>query len=163
MPACAFLGGVPLSTQGETVMDKIVVSTLIRKPVKQVFDFISTPENGGRWQAGASETRRTSQGPMGLGSTFQSASQDRDGPIENNFEVTAFKPERKFAFKSVSTQMSTSYIFDAVEAGTRLTATTQPPDPVGFLKIASPFLARQFKRRFVGDIARMKNLLEAGE
>ncbi len=143
-------------------MNKIVVSTLIHKPVKQVFDFISTPENDGRWQAGGLETKQTSQGPMGLGSTFQSASQDGGPPTENNFEVTAFKPERKFAFKSVSTQMSTSYVFDAVEAGTRLTATRQPPDPVGILKLASPFLARQFRRQFAGDIARMKKLLEAG-
>lgn len=143
-------------------MNKIVVSTLIHKPVKLVFNFISKPENDGHWQTGILETKQTSQGPMGPGSTFQSTSQDRGRPIENNFEVTAFKPERKFAFKSISTQMSTSYIFDAVEAGTRLTATTQPPDPVGFLKLARPFLARQLKRRFVGDIARMKKLLEAG-
>jgi uncharacterized protein YndB with AHSA1/START domain len=143
-------------------MDKIVVSIVIRKPVKQVFDFISTPENDGRWQAGKPETKQTSQGPMGLGSTFQSASQDGGRPNENNFEVTAFKPERKFAFKSVSTQMSTSYVFDAVEAGTRLTATTQPPDPRGVLKLASPFLAGQFRRQFVNNMARMKKLLEAG-
>jgi hypothetical protein len=143
-------------------MNKIVVSTLIHKPVKHVFDFISTPENDGRWQTGTPETKQTSQGPLGLGSTFQSTSQDKGRPIENNFEVTAFKPGRKFAFKSVSTQTSTSYVFDAVEAGTRLTATMQPPDPVGILKLTSPFLARQFKRQFVGDIARMKKLLELG-
>jgi uncharacterized protein YndB with AHSA1/START domain len=141
-------------------VNKIVVSTLIHKPVKQVFDFISTPENDGRWQAGGLKTKQTSQGPMGLGSTFQSASQDGDYPIENNFEVTAFRPERKFAFKSVSTHMSTSYIFDAVEAGTRLTATIQPPDPAGILKLASPLLARRFRKRFAGNIARMKKLLE---
>ena len=98
---------------------------------------------------------------MGLGSTFQSASQDRGHPIEKNFEVTAFKPKRKFAFKSVPTQMSTSYIFDAVEAGTCLTATMQPPNPVGILKLASPFLAGQFRRQFVGNIARI--VPEAGE
>jgi hypothetical protein len=143
-------------------MNKIVVSTLIHKPIKHVFNFISTPENDSRWQTGTPETKQTSQGPMGLGSTFQSTSQDKGRPIENCFEVTAFKPERKFAFKSVTTQMSTSYIFDAVEAGTRLTATRQPPDPVGILKLASPFLTRQFRRQFAGDIARMKKLLEAG-
>jgi uncharacterized protein YndB with AHSA1/START domain len=143
-------------------MNKIVVSTLIHKPVKRVFNFISTPENDSRWQAGTPETKQTSQGPMGQGSTFQSMSQDRGRPIENNYEVTAFRPDRKFAFKSVSTQISISYIFDSVEAGTRLTATLQPPDPVGILKLAGPFLARQFRRQFAGDIARMKKLLEAG-
>jgi uncharacterized protein YndB with AHSA1/START domain len=142
-------------------MNKIVVSILIHKPVKRVFDFISTPENDGRWQDGTLETKQTSQGPMGLGSTFQSAGQDRGHPVENNFEVTTFKPGRKFAFKSVSTQMSTSYVFDAVEGGTRLTATMQSPDPAGILKLAGPYLARQLKRQFKGNIARMKNLLEA--
>ncbi len=47
-------------------MDKIVISTLIHKPVKQVFDFISTPENDRRWQTGNPEAKQTSQGPMGL-------------------------------------------------------------------------------------------------
>jgi uncharacterized protein YndB with AHSA1/START domain len=143
-------------------MNKIVVSTLIHKPVKHVFNFLSTPENDSRWHTGNPETKQTSPGPMGVGSTFQSTSQHKGRQIESNFEVTAFKPERKFAFKSVSTQTSTSFIFDAVEAGTRLTATMQPPDSVGIMKLTSPFLARQFKRQFVGDIARMKKLLELG-
>ena len=47
-------------------------SVLIDRPLAEVFAFVSNLENDPPWTA-AVEVRRTSQGPVGVGTTFSGA------------------------------------------------------------------------------------------
>ena len=51
-------------------MVKIEVSAVIDRPVEDVFAFMSNPENDPQWQSDTAETKITSQGPMGVGTTY---------------------------------------------------------------------------------------------
>ena len=53
-------------------MIQIVSNIQIDKPIKQVFDFISTPENDFQWQYGTLTSARISENTIGLGGCFQS-------------------------------------------------------------------------------------------
>jgi hypothetical protein len=50
--------------------DPFQQSVVINRPVEQVFAFVSDLENDPLWTPGA-VMRRTSQGPLGVGTTFQ--------------------------------------------------------------------------------------------
>jgi len=53
-------------------MINLNISALIYRPVNQVFDFVSAPENDFQWQYGTLETARLSKGGSVTGSFFRS-------------------------------------------------------------------------------------------
>jgi uncharacterized protein YndB with AHSA1/START domain len=51
-------------------MARFKLSGVINRPVEQVFAFVSDLENDPPW-SGAAEMRRTSPGPVGIGTAFR--------------------------------------------------------------------------------------------
>jgi hypothetical protein len=64
-------------------MARFKQSVVINRPVEQVFAFVSDLENDPPW-SGAAEMRRTSPGPVGIGTTFQ----QRDRFLGRRLELT---------------------------------------------------------------------------
>jgi hypothetical protein len=66
----------------------------IRRPVEDVFAFLADFENVPRWNKAILRTRKTSPGPVGVGTTYR---QVRTVPStsEEGFEVTGFEPPRR--------------------------------------------------------------------
>lgn len=64
-------------------------SLTISRPPDDVFDFLAHFENVPTWNYAISETRKTSNGPVGVGTTYR---QTRSilRPSEESFEVTEF-------------------------------------------------------------------------
>ena len=52
-------------------MFKLEVSEVINRPVEEVFAYISNPENDSLWQSDTAETEITSEGPIGVGTTYR--------------------------------------------------------------------------------------------
>ena len=53
-------------------MINLISSTFIERPVKQVFDFVSTPENDFRWHYGTLASSKLAEGIPSKGSFFRS-------------------------------------------------------------------------------------------
>ena len=53
-------------------MIKNEVSLIIQRPVHEVFDYISDLENACQLQPGLLDVRRITEGPLGVGTRFQS-------------------------------------------------------------------------------------------
>jgi hypothetical protein len=64
-------------------------TVMIRRPIEEVFGFLSQFENVPKWNYAIVETRRVSEGPVGVGTIYH---QVRSVPSrsEERFEVTAF-------------------------------------------------------------------------
>ena len=70
----------------------------IRRPVEEVFAFLADFENVPRWNYAILETRKTSHGPVGIGTTYrQICSIPRRS--EEGFEVTVFEPVSRVAIQ----------------------------------------------------------------
>jgi uncharacterized protein YndB with AHSA1/START domain len=52
-------------------MAKLEISTVINRPVEEVFAFLSNPENWPKWISGSIEAKKTSEGPIGVGTTWR--------------------------------------------------------------------------------------------
>jgi uncharacterized membrane protein len=143
-------------------MARLEISTVINRPVEEVFAFLSNPENSPKWSSGSSDVKITSAGPIGVGSTYQSVRTVLGRRIESENEVTAYEPNRSYATKSKSgpVPMESRVTFERVEGGTRVTGTLVG-DPGGFFKLAEPLLVSMIKRQLEADLANLKDLMEA--
>jgi uncharacterized protein YndB with AHSA1/START domain len=52
-------------------MAKIEVSTVISRPVEEVFAVLSNEENRPKWSNTTIEIKKTSEGPIGAGTTWR--------------------------------------------------------------------------------------------
>ncbi len=143
-------------------MAKLEISIVINRPIEEVFAVLGNPENGPRWSSSSSEVMITSDGPIGVGTTYRSVRTALGQRIESETEVTEYEPNRKIATKSISGPfpMESLVTFERLEGGTRVTGTLMG-EPGGFFKLAEPVLVSTMKRQLEGDLANLKKLMEA--
>jgi uncharacterized membrane protein len=76
-------------------------SVSISRPVGEVFAFVADGENAMRWRPGVLDVSR--QSGEGLGAVYR---QEVRGPggrrIAADYEVTAFEPDRRIAFRAIA-------------------------------------------------------------
>ncbi len=143
-------------------MAKVEMGIVINRPVEEVFAFLSNPENYPKWSSSSSDVKITSEGPIGVGTTYRSVVTFLGRRIESQVEFTEYEPNRKCAQKSKSGPfpVENQSTFEGVEGGTRINYTTEA-QPGGFFKLAEPLLVRMVKRQFEADFANLKDLMEA--
>ncbi len=143
-------------------MFKFEVGVVINRPVEEVFAFTANPENDTQWVSGIQESRLTSDGPLGKGSTAVEVIRFLGRRMEIEFLITEYEPDRKWSAKSTGGPISfeQTVTYEPVDGGARLTTTVEG-DAKGFFKLADPILARMVKRLTEADLGNLKDLLEA--
>lgn len=143
-------------------MAKIEISTVINRPVEEVFAVLSNAENGPKWNSSSLETKKTSAGPIGVGTTWRSVGDLIGQRVESETEIVEYEPNRSYATKSKSGPfpVENRVTFERVEGGTRVSAILKG-EPGGFFKMAEPLVVRLAKRQFEAALANLKDLMEA--
>jgi uncharacterized protein YndB with AHSA1/START domain len=133
----------------------------IERPVHQVFEFVADPENVPKWNYAIEETRKTSDGPVGVGTTY---SQVRTVPSrsEESLEVTDLEPDERFAIHGgLGPFLGTLiYEFEDVDGSTKLTNTADL-EASGFLKLAAPIAVGRISGAVAQNLRVLKGILEA--
>jgi len=142
----------------------INVSTLILRPVWEVFDFIAAPENNFRWQYGSLDSVQISAGDLRVGALFSSFGHFMGRRIQSTFEITEFETNKSYGFETFSgpIQLQTSYSFETVDHGTNVLVSAQV-NPGGFFKLVDPIVARVARQQFKENLAKLKIILETRE
>jgi len=137
------------------------ISTIIYRPVRQVFDFVSTPENDFQWQYGTLATARLSEGVSKKGTAFRSIGHLMGRRVEGTFEVTEYEPNSEYGFKSLSGPLhsQTSYTFERADGGTRINISTRA-HVVNFFQIDERLLGKKIKKQLKENLILLKDLLE---
>ena len=143
-------------------MLKIESTTVINRPIEEVFAVLSDLENNPKWSSGFLEVKKTSDGSIGIGTTWRAVQSVLSRRIESEAEVTEYEPNRKFAVKTKAGPIPAKVrnSFEPVDKGTRLNFTFEA-EPGGFFKLAEPLLGNMVKRSFETDLANLKDLMEA--
>jgi uncharacterized protein YndB with AHSA1/START domain len=144
-------------------MARMEASAVINRPVDKVFAYMADVRNWPQWYSGMLEGEQTSKGPVGVGTTSQGVSQFLGRRMDWTAEVTKYEPNRKFELKITSGPMSIeqSLTFEPVEGGTRFTLVGEG-ETGGFFRLAEPVVNRMQRRQMEGDLANLKDILEAG-
>ncbi len=139
----------------------IHIGTLIHRPVTQVFDYVSTPENDFQWQYGTLESARLTQGVRALGAAFRSIGHLMGRRVLSTFEVTEYERNRKYGFKSLSGPIHshTSYTFEMTGRSTKIKMSTQA-NLINFFQTNESLLEKKFKKQYKENLAMLKELLE---
>ncbi len=141
-------------------MVRVDISTEVKRPVAEVFAYVSDPANLPEWnslvqEASASET------PIRVGTKIMSRVKFLGRRIEQTAEVTEFAHDKKFVFKGDKPFPATiTNLFEAATGGTKLTQIGEF-EPGGFFKVGEPILARITKKQFEAQLDTLKELLEA--
>jgi hypothetical protein len=145
-------------------MINLISTTQIQRPIKQVFDFISTAGNDMQWQDGALATSQLTLSPIGLGTLFSSFSHFMGRRLQGKFEVTEYEPNKKYGFRSLSgpLQTQTLYIFESSPDGTRVDANLRI-DQSGFFKLTDAFVTKVAGNQLKENLTALKTFLEADQ
>lgn len=142
-------------------MMQVERSVTISRHIKQVFAFVSNPDNNPRWQPDVIEHRKLTDGQMSVGTKFRHVSKFMGRRIEVIGRVTEYEPNRKIAFQVESGTLpyTIEYLMAPVNNATKFTyASVAQID--GLLKLTQPLMVIAAKRVIDGDLARLKELLE---
>jgi uncharacterized membrane protein len=144
-------------------MEGFELSTVINRPIEEVFEFLANLENDVKWHSAYVEVRNTSGGVNGVGVkflVFEGLLGQRMPGTE--YEVTEYEPNRIAAWQTTGGPLQLKFwrTFERVEGGTRF-AVRYEGAPHGFIKLVWPLITRTVKRQQGGDLRKVKELLEA--
>jgi len=132
----------------------------IERPRHDVFEFVSDLENVPKWNYAIVETRKTSDGPMHVGTTFR---QVRSLPSrsEETLQVTELEPDRRFVVHGGlgPFEATLTYEFEDVGESTRLTnrANLQAR---GIKRLVAPIVSGRVRDAVAANLGTLKQLLE---
>ncbi|HET9008346.1 MAG TPA: SRPBCC family protein [Actinomycetes bacterium] len=135
----------------------------IRRAVEDVFAFLADFENIPSWNYAIVETKKTSPGPVGVGTTYR---QLRSVPSrsEEGFQVTAFEPSSRLEVHGDIGPFTATigYLLAPTDHGTRLTNVVDLESASGPLRLLAPLAASRVKTAVAANLDTLKQLLETG-
>ncbi len=136
-------------------------SVWINRPVEEVFEYATNPENEPLWNTGMQESEITSEGPLGVGTKVRSMNRVLGRSVESTWEVTEYEANRRKAVKSTSGPIpfEATSVFESVEGGTKLTFTIQA-EAGGIFRLIAPVIIRMGKKQTETSFANLKEMLE---
>lgn len=109
-----------------------------------------------------SETTKTSDGPIGVGTTWHGVGKFLGRRVESDTVYKEFEPNRKFTVESTTPfPMTIAFTFESLSGETRVDQVVDA-EPGGFFKLAGPLLVASAKRQFKNDLDTFRDLMEGG-
>src|SRR5690242_9629208 len=104
-------------------MARFEINLVIKRPVEEVFAFVSNPENQPRWRTATLEITRISDAPLDVGSVVRGRFTFLGRPFEGNLEILVREPHRRYATRLVEGPfpLQAEYTLEPDRSGTRLT------------------------------------------
>jgi uncharacterized membrane protein len=137
------------------------LSIVINRPIEDVFAELTNLENDLKWRREWVDAKKTSDGPIGIGTRFSLVGETLGRRIETVYETIKYEPNRIAAWKAVSGPLPLTFqrIFERVEDGTQVTIRYEA-DVRGLFKLVMSLLAASVRRQHEGDLRRVKEQME---
>jgi hypothetical protein len=143
---------------------KVEESAVIERPVAEVFALAADPRNDPLWASVVAEARQTSEGPLGVGTTYAQVLRLLGRRLEITFEVTGYETDRRVEIGRFSGRLRSTVgrrTFEPAPGGTRVTFAGEGTSGL-FFNLLEPLVTAAAKRAARRDLANLKAVLEAG-
>ena len=134
----------------------------IRRPIDEVFAFVADGLNGPKWRgAGVLDIAHASG--EGVGEVYRQGVAGPGGRrIAADFEVTAYDPPRRYAFRAIAgpVRPTGEYVLSEADGGTAITFSLAA-ELSGWKRLLMGGAVQKTMDAEVASLARLKGLLEA--
>lgn len=139
-------------------------SVEIARPPEEVFAFVADSENDARWTPQVEEVRKTSEGPVGVGTTYEAVVSLLGRRFEVTGEISEYdEPNRKLGLRTVSGPLRIEAVrtVEAVPGGARFTLTAEMRTGGFFWLLPDPLFAVLLRWQGKRTLDNLKAILEA--
>jgi uncharacterized protein YndB with AHSA1/START domain len=133
----------------------------IKRPVRDVFAYLADFENVPEWNYAITQTRKTSDGPVGVGTRYvQTRSIPRPG--DEAFEVITYEPEKRLAIRGDIGPFHgvIAYELEPVGVVTRVMNRVEL-EARGVARLAVPLAGGRVRDAVAANLGELRELLEA--
>jgi hypothetical protein len=140
-------------------MATAVSTTVINKPVDQVFSYVVDVNNHKAWQAGIQAARAAPTGPVAAGTLYTYTSEVMGRKMDTSMKVSRFEANKTWAIETtgVPRPVETVYTFAPEGSGTKLTISMELTG--GFPAAAEGMIKQQMQKSLDEQGARIKQML----
>jgi carbon monoxide dehydrogenase subunit G len=140
-------------------------SAVIDRPIDEVFAFLADGTNDPKFSPRVQQIRRTTDGPIGVGTVFESTVKDAGMKTTRKFELTAFEAPTKIRWTERSKNMVTvpdgGYDFEAVNDTQTKVTVHNTFEGHGFGKLIVGFAAQAAIKQAPAFALRIKSAVES--
>ena len=142
-------------------MATIEESVEIKRPVDRVFAYTTDAKSWPKWQSIIPESEQTSQGAVGVGTTFRGISRMMGINMRWTAEVTEYKPTRQFGkdISSAGMIIKQHNTYEPIEGGAKFTI-VYDMKVRGLFNLFSSMLARTMRKELKKSLGSLKGVLE---
>src|SRR5947209_17074037 len=141
-------------------------SAVIARPIEEVFAFLADGNNDPRFSPRVQDIRKTTDGPIGAGTVFESNVKDAGMTTSRKFELTAFEAPTKIRWtersKNVITVPDGGYDLEKVSDTQTKVTIRNTLQGHGFGKLIVGFALRSAVKDAPAFAQRIKSAVEAG-
>jgi uncharacterized protein YndB with AHSA1/START domain len=141
----------------------VSTETVVARPRPVVFAYTVDPDHAPDWYVNIKSVQWQSAPPLALGSRVAFVAQFMGRRLAYTYEVIDLVPGERLVMQTAEGPfpMETTYTFDDVTGGTRMTLRNRGT-PHGFAAAAAPLMAAAMRRANRKDLACLKAILEGG-
>jgi uncharacterized protein YndB with AHSA1/START domain len=140
---------------------RIELTAEIACPPENVFAALTDLEHLPDWQSSAVSSKP--DGPLAVGTRIRERRSMMGRELDNELEVTAYDPPRRFALEGRSGPVPLSIDHELVENdGKTVLRVHAQAEPGALYKLAEPMIKRTAEQELRTDFERLKGRLEAG-
>lgn len=131
----------------------------IERPAEVVWDYFTDVSHDPEWNPSAIKSRRTSDGPLGVGSTFHVV-RKMSGPMD--LEYTEYSRPLRWSMRGVGRGMSFTYAAELEPSGSGTELTSRMNlEPKGMFAVAGPLIRIVTKKQLEQVHTALKRKLES--
>src|SRR4051812_9846946 len=92
----------PRSAMVGAMADRFSATTVIDRPIEEVFAFLADGTNAPKFSPRVLEIKKTTDGPPGVGTVYASTVKDAGMKTKREFKLTEFEPPTKIRWTEIS-------------------------------------------------------------
>jgi hypothetical protein len=134
----------------------------IKRPTREVFDFVMEVPHDTQWRTGVAEAAFTSDEPLGVGTTGFDRIEANGREMVSTWTVFDYEPGvlARWKLDSGPIQGTGGYICEAAGDGTRFTLEAIVK-PTGWYRLMGPVFGMIGRKQNQADVHKLKTILEA--
>ena len=135
--------------------------TIINRPIQEVFAFVTDHANDKYWKPFVTESRKISEGSIGVGTRFEIVTVAWGHRRSGEVEILEYEPDHMFAYRGHDRYFPFvgQLMFSTTSSGTHLRGYVEF-QAQGLWKLFAPFMLMFFRSQTKRTFARLKQILE---